>query len=62
LFLRKMSYHLRMDDGDFMRENINSFNTMVSQLFYVVIKIEEEDKCITLLSSLLYIIFCCKDI
>jgi hypothetical protein len=53
LFLRKKLYHLRMDDGDSMMEHLNSFNTLVSQLVSVDIKMEEEDKCITLLCSLL---------
>ena len=41
-----------MGDGDSMTDHLNSFNTMVSQLIYVDIKLKEEDKCITLLCSL----------
>jgi hypothetical protein len=52
LFLQKKLYHLRMEDGDSMTEHLNSFNTLVSQLVFVDIKMEEEDKCITLLCSL----------
>jgi hypothetical protein len=48
LFLRKMLYHLRMEDGDSMKEHLNAFNTLVSQIGSVNITIAEEDKCITL--------------
>jgi hypothetical protein len=54
LFLRKKLYHLRMEDGDSVTEYLNAFNTMVSQLVSINIKIAEEDKCITLLCSLPY--------
>jgi hypothetical protein len=50
LFLQKL-YHLRMEDGDSMTEHLNSFNTLVSQLFSINIMIVKEDKCITLLCS-----------
>jgi hypothetical protein len=49
LFIQKTLYYLRMDDGDSMMEHINSFDTLVSQLVFVDINMEEEDKCITLL-------------
>jgi hypothetical protein len=52
LFLRKKLYHLRMEDGDSMTDHLNVFNTLVSQLISIDIKMEEEDKCITLLCSL----------
>jgi len=52
LFLRKMLYNTRMKDGDSLIEHPNGFNTMVSQLFSIDIKISNEDKCITLLFSL----------
>jgi hypothetical protein len=52
LFLRKNLYNLRMRDGDSMAEHLNTFNTIVSQLVYVEIKISNEDKCISLLCSL----------
>ena len=42
-----------MEDGDSMEKHLNSFNTLVSQHIFVDIKMEEEDKCITLLCSLL---------
>ena len=53
LFLWKKLYNLRMKDGDSVTEHMNAFNTMVSQLLFVDIKISDEDKCISLLCSLL---------
>ena len=41
-----------MEDGDSVTDHLNVFNTLVSQLVFVDIKMEEEDKCITLLCSL----------
>ena len=52
LFLRKKLYNLRMRDGDSVVEHLNTFNTVVSQLVSVEIKISDEDKCISLLCSL----------
>jgi hypothetical protein len=52
LFLRKKLYNLRMRDGDSVAEHLNAFNTVVSQLVSVEIKISDEDKCISLLCSL----------
>ena len=52
LFLRKKLYKLRMKDGDSVTKHLNAFNTVVSQLAYVDIKISDEDKCISLLCSL----------
>ena len=52
LFLRKKLYNLRMKDGDSVTEHLNAFNTVVSQLASVDIKISDEDKCISLLCSL----------
>ena len=45
-------YHLTMKDGDYVTEHMNAFNTMVSQLLSVEIKILDENKCISLLFSL----------
>jgi hypothetical protein len=53
LFLRKNLYNLRMRDGDLVADHLNTFNTVVSQLVSVEIKIVYEDKCISLLCSLL---------
>ena len=52
IFLRKRLYNLRMRDGDSVAEHLNAFNTVVSQLVYVEIKISDEDKCVSLLCSL----------
>ena len=52
LFLRKKLYNLRMKDGDSVTEHLNAFNTVVSQLSSIDIKISDEDKCISLLCSL----------
>ena len=52
LFLQKKLYHLRMEDGDSVIDHLNVFNTLVSQLVSVDIKMEEDDMCITLLCSL----------
>ena len=52
LFLRKKLYKLRMKDGDSVTENLNAFNTVLSQLSSVDIKISDEVKCISLLCSL----------
>ena len=41
-----------MEDGDSLTNHLNVFNTLVSQLISFDIKLEEEDKCITLLCSL----------
>ena len=51
-FLWKILYNLRMKYGDSVAEHLNAFNTMVSQLLFVDIKISDEDKCISLLCSL----------
>ena len=52
-FQWKKLYNLRMKDGDSVKEHMNAFNTMVSQLSSIDIKISYEDKCIGLLCSLL---------
>jgi hypothetical protein len=48
----KLFLNLRMRDGDSVAEHLNAFNTVVSQLVSVDIKISDEDKCISLLCSL----------
>ena len=50
--LWKKLYNLRMKDGDSVIEHLNAFNTVVSKLSSVDIKISDEDKCISLLCSL----------
>jgi len=39
LFLRKKLYNLRMKDGDSVTEHLNAFNTVVSQLLSIDMKI-----------------------
>jgi hypothetical protein len=51
LFLRNKLYLLRMSDGSSVTEHLNAFNTIISQLSSVDIKITEEEKCIILLCS-----------
>jgi len=41
-----------MKDRDLVIEHLNAFNTMVSQLLFVDIKILDKDKCINLLCSI----------
>ena len=49
LFLRKKLYLLKMNDGDSVTKHLNAFNTIISQLLSVDIKITKEEKCINLL-------------
>jgi hypothetical protein len=49
VFVIKKLYNLMMRYGDSVAEHLNSFNTTVSQLISVEIKISDEDKCISLL-------------
>ena len=42
-----------MEHGQSVIENLNLINTLVSELISIDIQIDEEDKCITLLCSLL---------
>ena len=52
LFLWKKLYNLRMKYGDSVKEHLNAFNIVVSQLASIDIKILDEHKCISLLCSL----------
>eukprot|EP00253_Pinus_taeda_P028861 PITA_28861 len=52
LFLRNNLYNLRMKYGDSVIEHLNTFNTVISHLSSVDIKISYEHKCIILLCSL----------
>jgi hypothetical protein len=52
LFLRNKLYLLRISEGILVIENLNEFNTIISQLSYVDIKIIEEEKCVSLLCFL----------
>jgi len=53
-FLGKNMYILRLKDGDSIKEHLNAFNTMISLLLSIDIKILDEDKCIIFLFSLPY--------
>ena len=53
LFLRKKLYSQRMDEGGFVINHLNAFNLLISQLTSSSVKIKEEDRCMTLLFSLL---------
>ena len=50
--MQKKSFHLRMDENDTVIEHLNVYNTLVSQITSVGIKMVEEDTCITLLCPL----------
>ena len=52
VFLQKKLFHLIMDENDTVTEHLNVYNTLVSQITSVGIKMVEKDKCITLLHSL----------
>ena len=52
LLLQKKSFNLIMEENDTVTEHLNVYNTLVSQITSVGIKMAEEDKCITLLCSL----------
>ena len=52
-FLWKKVYLMRMSNIDLITEQLNALNTIISQLLCVDIKITDEDKCISLLCSLL---------
>ena len=41
-----------MEDRGFVIDHLNSFNDLVSQFVFIDIKMDKEDKCITLLCSL----------
>jgi hypothetical protein len=53
LFLIKKLYPLRMSDDNLVTKHLNAFNTILSQLLFMDIKIIDEDKSINLLCSFL---------
>lgn len=53
LFQSKNLYNLRMKDRDSVTKHLNIFNTMISRLLYVHIKISNEDNSINFLCYLL---------
>ena len=52
LFLQKKLFHIRMDENHIVTYHLNVYNTLLSQITSVGIKMAQEDKCITLLCSL----------
>jgi hypothetical protein len=50
-FLVKKLYLLSMSEDSSMTEHLNAFNTIISRLSLVDIKITEEEKCVNLLCS-----------
>ncbi|GAV73510.1 zf-CCHC domain-containing protein/UBN2_2 domain-containing protein, partial [Cephalotus follicularis] len=52
LFLRKKLYNLRMKDGDNFSNHLHEFNTIIGQMLSIGVDVKEDDKAITLLSSL----------
>jgi hypothetical protein len=52
LFLRMKLHLLRMSGDSSVTEHLNAFNTIISQLWSVDIKITKEEKCISILCSL----------
>ena len=53
LYLKKQLYGLRMNEGTTVLEHLNFFNKIISELLTVDVKIDEEDKVLILLCSLL---------
>ena len=52
IYLKRQLYNLQMKEGVKVAENLNVFNTLICQLSYMEVKIQEEDKAITLLCYL----------
>jgi len=53
LFLKKKLYSLQMKEGTSILQYLNAFNKILSDLLALKVKLEEEDKALLLLSSLL---------
>jgi hypothetical protein len=53
IFLKKQLYNLQMKEGTKIVDHLNVFNTLICQLSSMEVKYKDEDKTITLLSSLL---------
>jgi hypothetical protein len=51
IFLRKKLYLLWMSEENLVTKHLNAFNTIISQLSSMDIKITDEEKCISLLCS-----------
>ena len=53
ILLKRQLYSLRMKEGTSIADHLNAFNTVLVQLQSIEVKIQSEDKAITLLCSLL---------
>lgn len=53
IYLKRQLYSLRMKEGTKVAKHLNVFSTLIYQLSDMEVKIQEEDKAITLLCSLL---------
>jgi hypothetical protein len=51
-YLKRQLYSLRMKEGTKFVDHLNVFNTLLCQLTSMDVKIDEEDKAVTLLCSL----------
>ena len=52
IYLKRQLYSLRMKEGRKIPDHLNVFNTLIFQLLDMEVKMEEENKEITLLCSL----------
>ena len=53
IYLKRQLSSLQMKEGTKVAEHLNVFNTLICQLSDMEVKMQEEDKAITLLCSLL---------
>ncbi|KAL8503549.1 hypothetical protein ACS0TY_022329 [Phlomoides rotata] len=54
LYLKEQFHTLRMDEGMKILDHLNIFNGIISELEEIRVKIEDEDKVLRLILSLLY--------
>ncbi len=52
LHLKKELFQLRIDEGTDVRDHLNVFNKLITQLASVSVKVDNEDKALLLLTSL----------
>ncbi|KAI6682021.1 hypothetical protein NL676_035902 [Syzygium grande] len=52
IFLRRQLYSLKMKKGSFFQEHLNRFNTLLSKLISIGVKIEDDEKVTLLLCSM----------
>ena len=58
LFLQKKLFHLKMGENDTVIEHLNVYNTLVSQVTSIGIKMAEEDKWLKKINVLHYCVLC----